>query len=134
MYSLSQLRRRVDALQRKLALPLAVVRLRPLAEDFINEWDVARFDKKPLPETHPFILRIAQHGFRFNTFMALHHYLEGCRSGNTIPHCYGIIAALLPQLPIDRLEQMLRWDSPGREPLYPELFGGRPLLVQPSLS
>ena len=38
MPTLSQLRRRVDALKRKYASKLAVVRLRHLAEDFSQQW------------------------------------------------------------------------------------------------
>ena len=134
MYSLSQLRRRVDALRRKCAKELAVVQLRPLAEDFSQQWAVALSNRRPAPQPQPFIRRIAQHGFRFNTFMALHHYLERCRSEDTIPDCHGIIAALLPQFPVDRLEEMLRWDSRARKTPYPELFGGCLPLFQPSLS
>ena len=42
--SLRQLRNRVNALKRKLALPLVVIRLRPLAEEFCYEWAQARAD------------------------------------------------------------------------------------------
>ena len=56
MTTLSQLRRRVDALKRKYARELAVVRLRRQAEEFSHRWarDVA--DRKPAPQSqtlHP---------------------------------------------------------------------------------
>ena len=57
--SLSQIRRRVDTLKRKLAVSLAVVQLRPIAEDFCNEWALAVFSgKEPPPVTHANVKRI----------------------------------------------------------------------------
>ena len=114
MYTLSQIRNRLIALRRKYAKELAVVRLRPLAEEFSQEWAVAVASCREAPQSHPFIRRIARHGFRLFTFMSLHEYLEGCRSRNDFPDCYSIIAALLPQFPPDRLRQFLQWDSPAR--------------------
>ena len=53
--SLSQIRNRINALRRKYALPLAVYRLRPLAEEFSQQWAVAEAGRKPTPESQPFI-------------------------------------------------------------------------------
>ena len=114
MYTLSQLRNQVDALQRKYARELAVYRLRPLAEDFSQQWAIALSNRQPAPQPQPFIRRIAQRGFCFNTFMALDNYLERCRSEGIIPHCQGMLHSLLPQLPYDRLRSMLQWDTPAR--------------------
>ena len=99
MYTLSQLRRRVNALRRKYARDLAIVRLRPLAEDFSQEWAATVADRRPAPRPQPFIRRLAQHGFRLPTFIALHQYLERCRSDGKTPDCYNIIAALAPPNP-----------------------------------
>ena len=95
--SLSQIRNSIEALERKLAVPLAVVRLQPLAEEFCDEWNVAHSDHKPLPESHPFIQRIAGRGFRLNTFMALRNYIERCRERKEFPQPRQIVNALLPQ-------------------------------------
>ncbi len=51
--SLYQLRRRVNALYRKLAPELAVVRLRSLAEDYCDEWAVAVADGQEPPPVSP---------------------------------------------------------------------------------
>ena len=120
MYTLSQLRRRVNALRRKYARELAIVRLRPLAEDFSQEWAATVADRRPAPRPQPFIRRLAQHGFRLPTFIALHQYLERCRSDGKTPDCYNIIAALLPRIPGDQLGQLLQWDSlcPKISPLW----------------
>ena len=43
------LRRRLDALKRQLTVPLAVVRLRPVAEAFCDQWALAAFQGGELP-------------------------------------------------------------------------------------
>ena len=96
MYGLSGLRRRVDALLRKYAKEVAVVRLRPLTQEFSTQWTIAIADRQPPPDTHPFILRVADAGFRLTTFMSVHKYLEKCRSENTLPQSDKMVQALLP--------------------------------------
>ena len=96
MTTLSSLRRRVDALRRKLAGPLAILRLRRLAAEHSLECTVAHADRKPHPEIHPFILRVVDAGFRLTTFMAVHKYLESCRSQNTLPDSEELLRALFP--------------------------------------
>ncbi len=108
--SLSQIRNAVDALCRKYAIPLAIYRLRPLAEEFSQEWSVAEADRKPAPESHPFIRKIALAGFSLPTFMELHKYLERCRRNNTRPDVNGIIRCLLPQAEEQGCLEALRWD------------------------
>ena len=95
--SLSQIRNAIDALCRKYAIPLAIYRLRPLAEEFSQQWSVAEADRKPAPESHPFIRKIALAGFSLPTFMELHKYIERCRRNNTRPDVKGIIRCLLPR-------------------------------------
>ena len=67
--SLSRIRNRIEALERKFAVPLAVVRLRPLAEKVCDEWAAAKAADKPLPKAQALIKRIADqrrpsHDFR----------------------------------------------------------------------
>ena len=116
MYTLSQIRNQVNALQRKYALELSVARLHPLAEEFSLQWVKAVADRREAPQTHPFILRIARHGFRFDTYMDLHRYLEGCRRSGDLPDCYGIIGALYPQLTAESLLRLLEGNHPVPEP------------------
>ena len=61
---MSDLRARVRALQRKMALELAVLRLRRWAEERCLQSLVARADRQPQPEPHPFIQRVVSSGFR----------------------------------------------------------------------
>ena len=133
MLTLSQLRRRVNALRRKYARDLAVVRLRPLAEEFSQQWAVSLSQRRPAPQPQPFIRRIAQSGFRLNTFMALHKYLERCRRETTILDSLGIISSLLPQVPFDRLRDLLRWDTPAPATMpFPTLPWANPNLPDPA--
>ena len=112
MYTLSQIRRRVDALKRKYATELTVVRLYPLAEEFSLLWTRCVADGQPTPETQPFILAIARRGLRLNTFTLLHHYLERCRNEEREPDSLTIISILLPQVPYQRLQELLRRIAP----------------------
>ena len=90
------LRSRVNALRRRMALALAVVRLRRLAQEFCVQWTVARSDSEPPPDSHPLVRRVVDAGFRLPTFMAVHNYLDRCRSQNATPESDEIVRSLLP--------------------------------------
>ena len=66
--TLSQIRNRVQVLQRKFALELTVIRLRPYAAEFCQQWTVAKANQQPLSKPHPFIIKLADAGFRFPQF------------------------------------------------------------------
>ena len=93
---MNDLRHRVNALRRKMALALAVVRLRPLAQEFCAHWAVAQSRCQPSPKSHTFISRVVDAGLRLPTFMAAHNYLNRCRSRNTLPDCDQLLHSLLP--------------------------------------
>ena len=67
---MNALRARVDALRRKMARELTVVRLRRLSDEFSLQCAVAVGDRQPQPEPHAFIRRVVDAGFRLPTFMA----------------------------------------------------------------
>lgn len=94
--TLSQIRNRVQTLQRKYGLALAVIRLRPYAEQFCDQWEIAKANRQPLPQSHPFILRLANAGFRCATFTALDKYICGPYP-QPYPTPRGIITALFPR-------------------------------------
>ena len=110
--SLTQIRSRIQALQRRYALPLAVIRLRPYATQFCHQWAVAQDQQQPLPETPAFIRKLADAGFRLTTFMYLHHHFERHLSNNTCPNPKGIISALLPHAAAREgiIDAVFRWD------------------------
>ena len=107
MYTLPQIRNRVNALKRKYALELQIIRIHRIAEDFSLRWVRAVGDRQPLPETHAFIRHIADNGFRFHTFMNLHTYLERCRTDGDTPDCWGIIRSLYANHDLDRISRMV---------------------------
>ncbi len=94
--SLKSTRNQINALRRKFAFPLAVLRLRRLSEEFCHDWHTALTNNKPLPEPHPFILRIAKEVMPLNTFMELHHYLNRHRDNKTTPEPLAIAVTLFP--------------------------------------
>ncbi len=112
MYTLSQIRRSVDALKSKYATELTVLRLYPLAEDFCLLWTCAVADGNPVPDTHAFIRTIARNGVRLDTFTLLVPYLERCRDEEREPDSFAIISILLPSVPYEQLREMLRWMAP----------------------
>ena len=112
MHTLSQIRRSVDALKRKYAAELTVIKLYPLAEDFCLLWTCAVADGNPVPDTHAFIRTIARNGVRLDTFTLLVHYLERCSNEDREPDSLSIISILLPQVPCEQLREMLRWMAP----------------------
>ena len=93
---MSALRARVRALQRTLALELAVVRLRRLAEEFCRQSSVVQASGQPPPQPHAFIQRVASTGFRLPSFMAVHKYLERCRVKNILPDREHLLCSLIP--------------------------------------
>ncbi len=93
---MNAVRARVYAVRRKMALPLAVLRLRRMADEFCLEWNVAIAYPRPLPETHPFIHRVVAAGFRLPNFMSVHRYLDRCRSRNTVPEAEDLLRVFLP--------------------------------------
>ncbi len=93
---MNALRARVNALRRKMARELTVVRLRRLSDEFSLQCAVAVGDRQPQPEPHAFIGRVVDAGFRLPTFMAVHKYLDRCRRRNAIPEIDGLLRTLLP--------------------------------------
>ena len=94
--SLKSIRNQINALRQKFAFPLAVLRLRRISEEYCHDWHAALTNNKPLPEPHPFILKIAKEVMPLNTFMSLHHYLNRHRDQKTTPEPRSIAVTLLP--------------------------------------
>ena len=108
--SLYHYRRRINALERKLAIPLAVVRMRPIAQKYCEQWEIAVAEgNEPPPATHAeamdsenktaksLIELIAEAGFRLSTWMSLAHHIQRCRQQREYPHYNDILRYLLPK-------------------------------------
>ena len=107
---LDHYRRRINALKRRLAVPLAVVRLRPLAEEYCDQWVAAVADKEdPPPATlkdaldsgssraTPFMQRVAAAGFRLGHWTAVERHIQQCRRDRQYPYADNILRLLLPK-------------------------------------
>ena len=72
--TLSEIRRRIDALKRQFARELAIIKLRRIAEAVADDWTPS----EPL-EPSAVIQRIARAGIRLPTFIRLRRCLEDAR-------------------------------------------------------
>ncbi len=106
--TISQIRRRIDALKRRFAPELAIIRLRRIAEAVADDWD----PDHP-PEPADVIQRIARAGFCLNTFTNLSRYLKDTRLQSDVPIPESIVLRLLPWASADRYSGLLRWDLPA---------------------
>ena len=106
--TLSQIRRRVNALKRKLVLELAIIRLRRIAESVADDWDL----DEP-PEPHDVIQRVAKAGFRLSTFMRLQHYLKDTMRQGEVPEPRRIVTSLLPWASKDCYRGFFRSELPA---------------------
>ena len=97
--NLKSIRNQINALRRKFAFPLAILRLRRISEEYCHHWHTALTNNKPTPEAHPFILKIAKEVIPLNTFMSLHHYLNRHRDQKTTPEPLKIAETLFPTTP-----------------------------------
>ena len=98
MYSsitISEIRRRINALKRRLALPYAVVRITRLADDYAAKCSVAHFDRKPWPDFLTLGQAIRKLGYRSDGFNQLNRYLRGCQERREIPKPAIIVATFL---------------------------------------
>ena len=106
--TLSQIRRRVNALKRKFARELAIIKLRRIAEAVSDDWDL----HQP-PEPAEVIERVAKAGFRLPTFIRLRRYLDDTIRQGDVPESEAMVLDLLPWASQDRYRAFLRWDLPA---------------------
>ena len=108
--SLYHYRRRINALQRKLAVPLSVIRLRPLANEYCDQWASAVAEGKETPPatrgdaTHSgdrnvrtLMERVSAAGFRISSWMNLQDLIRRCRENCHYPQPDDILRVLLPK-------------------------------------
>ncbi len=109
--TLSEIRRRVDALKRRFAREIAILKLRQVAEAVSDEWDPS----EP-PEPGDVIRRIADAGFRISTFVDLGRCFKDIRLWGDVPEYEAIVFNLLPWASHDRYCEFFRWDlsAPAR--------------------
>lgn len=93
----SQLRCQVDALMRKYDTELAVHRLRPIADEYCDQWQESIDEKKLPPAPHRLFRKLLDKDFLRQRFPAVNEYLENCRRGRRLPHPNEILRRLIPR-------------------------------------
>ena len=101
------LRRRLDALMRRFARELALIKLRRTVEPIAAEWNPA----EP-PEPNHVIRRIADAGFRLNTYANLDEYLLATVRKGEQPNPFTMVRKLLPWAWDHRYDGFFMWDLP----------------------
>ena len=96
MNQLSYIRSRINALRRKMALEISVVRLEPVADDFCFQWERASAERKPAPDILAFIRKVAATGYWLPTSVAAQKYLEQCLAEKIVPRVQHLLGVLLP--------------------------------------
>ena len=106
--TLSEIRRRIDALKRRFARELAIIKLRRIAQAVADDWD----PDQP-PEPSDVIGRCVKAGCRLPTFGNLARYLNNTRRRGNVPEPCDMVVNLLPWIDGDRYHALLRWDLPA---------------------
>ena len=94
--TLSQIRRRVDALTRKFSTELAVCRLRPAANEYCDQWEELVAENSLPPNPRRLLKKILGKDCLRRRFPAVNSYLELCRIGRSLPHPNQILALFFP--------------------------------------
>ena len=74
--TLSQLRREVEAIERKYARVFAAAILKPVTNQITELWAIAVAKEQPKPDALSCVRKVVAAGFRLHTFTALHIYLK----------------------------------------------------------
>ena len=106
--TISQIRSRINALKRRFAPELAILKLRRIADAVSDEWD-------PSEPSEPaeVIQRIVDAGFRLPRFMWLRRYLDDIRGREDVPEPESIVLKLLPWADHKRYRALLLQDLPA---------------------
>ena len=95
--SIARLRNQLEALERKLALPLAVVRAKRVAQDICDRWAKAQSENKPLPTPFEVVQMAREAGIRYASFMDLNLYIQRCLKEKRSPEPEGFLHSVLPR-------------------------------------
>ena len=114
--TLSEIRRAIDALKRKFATELTIIKTRRIAQAVSNDWD----PDQP-PEPHDVVQCFVKAGCRLPTFANLSRYLNNTRRQGDVPDPVDMVVNLLPWIDASRYSDLLDWDLPA-QPSSPSLL------------
>ena len=106
--TLSEIRRRINALKRRFATELTIIKLRRVAQAVSNDWN----PDEP-PEPTDVIQRFVKAGCRLSTFGNLARYLNNARRRGDVPEPCDMVVNLLPWIDGGRYRALLDWDLPA---------------------
>ena len=92
----SQLRREVDSLMRKHATELAAYRLRPVADEYCDQWQELIAESQLPPDPRRLFEKLPGNHFLRHRYPAVNNYLEDCRRYRRLPHPNEILRRLIP--------------------------------------
>ena len=95
--SLSQVRREVNAIKRKLVRELRVVRARRAVEDYCGLWASLVARKKLPPDPFRLLLSLRKHTKNPGDFARAEDYLNQCYDRRHLPYPDAILFRLLPR-------------------------------------
>ena len=116
MRTLSEIRREIRALQRKYHRELTIYRMRRVTEEVHHDYARAVADQQEPPKPLEVIRKIADKGFRLNTWMHLHNYLDKVREQGDIPEPRRMLLALLPWAWESKYDHLLMRELPPPKP------------------
>ena len=94
--SLSQIRNAIEVLERQLSRELAMHRVRPIADQTTELWNIAIAKQQPKPDPISCISKFIDNGIGLPTFTVLNTYLKDCRKYGDIPDAKGIVKKIFP--------------------------------------
>ena len=116
MRTLSEIRREIRALQRKYHKEISLYRMRRVTEQVHHDYARAVADQQEPPKPLEVIRRIADKGFRLNTWLHLHNYLDKVREQGDIPEPRRMLLALLPWAWENKYDHLLMRELPPPKP------------------
>ena len=130
--SIARLRNQLEALERKLALPLAVIRAKRVAQDICDHWAKAQADQKPLPTPFEVVQMAREAGIRYASFMDLNLYIQRCLKEKRSPEPEGFLHSVLPRASANGMVRAaMQRDSASSDP-SPRRSGETPKPLYPA--
>lgn len=105
--SVSQLRRRIDALKRRFAPELAIIKARRIAESVADDWILSQ-----PPDPARVIQRFVDANCRSSNLGNLHGLIRDVQRRDEVPSPVAIVCSLYPWADRDRYLELFRWDLP----------------------
>ena len=95
--SISSMQSRVRSLRRRLIVPLVEMQVGKLADEFVDDWQTAKTEEKPLPKGFTFVQKVAKAGFWFLRSASALDYIDQCNLRKKEPDPTEIFRGVFPK-------------------------------------